>query len=105
MRRRRRSATAILVTVLTIAIAGWPLKSATAQGSSDPEPTADAMILDALLLRPLGLAKTAVGAGVFVASLPFTVFSGSVSDAARKLVIEPAKDTFGRPLGELRKRP
>ena len=63
-------------------------------------PSAAAMAVDLLVARPLGLAATVVGSVVFVASLPFTALAGNVGDPADKLVVEPAKFTFVRPLGE-----
>lgn len=62
-------------------------------------PSAEAMIMDGLILRPLGIAATAVGTGVFLATLPFTALGGNTGQAGRKLVADPAKYTFGRCLG------
>ncbi|MGQ0658106.1 MAG: hypothetical protein ACT4NU_08445 [Chromatiales bacterium] len=59
------------------------------------------MLFDLVVLRPLGVAGTAIGAAAFVVALPFTVPSGSVSESARELVGKPAEYTFNRPLGEL----
>jgi hypothetical protein len=56
---------------------------------------------DILLLRPLGFAATVIGAGVFVVSLPFSALGRNVDEAAQKLIVEPAKFTLSRPLGEL----
>ena len=42
---------------------------------------------------------TAVGAGVFLVSLPFTALAGSVSESAETLVLGPAETTFMRCLG------
>ena len=58
------------------------------------------MAADALIGRPLGLGATILGTGAFVATLPFTVCSGSVRDAARGMIKEPGAWTFTRPLGE-----
>lgn len=63
-------------------------------------PSAAAMAVDLLLVRPLGVASTIVGTGVFVLSLPFSLLGGNVDEAARMLVAEPAAYTFARPLGE-----
>ena len=72
-----------------------------AQASSgDNTPGAGAMAMDAILVRPLSLAGTVLGAAVFVVGLPFEALAGNVSDPARRLVVEPAKYTFHRPLGE-----
>lgn len=59
------------------------------------------MALDALVLRPLGLLATGIGAVVFVVSLPFTLPSGDVGEAACELVQEPFAYTFSRPLGDM----
>lgn len=59
------------------------------------------MVLDLLILRPLGLLTTGVGSLAFVVSLPFTLPSGSTGAAACELVREPFAYTFSRPLGEL----
>jgi len=62
---------------------------------------AEAIILDTLLLRPIGLAATVVGTTVFVVSLPFSLLTRRVYKAAQKLVVEPGKYTFTRPLGQV----
>jgi hypothetical protein len=62
--------------------------------------SAEAMMVDTLLLRPLGLVATVVGTAVFVVSLPFSIPTKQVDKAAQKLVVEPAKYTFTRPLGQ-----
>ena len=62
--------------------------------------SSDAMVIDALIIRPVMVVVTAVGVVAFVASLPFTVLSGSVGKAGNAMVVEPAAYTFTRPLGE-----
>jgi len=66
-------------------------------------PSADAMAVDAVVVRPVGLVTTVLGAAVFVVSLPFTAASGSVAEAGDTLVGDPARYTFKRRLGEFRK--
>jgi hypothetical protein len=63
-------------------------------------PSATAMAADALLLRPLSLAGTALGLGIFLAGLPFELASNSVPAASHRLIVEPGEFTFTRPLGE-----
>ena len=58
------------------------------------------MLVDAVLLRPLGLVATVLGTAVTVVTLPFTLPSGSAGEAARAMIVEPAEYTFNRPLGE-----
>ena len=57
------------------------------------------MMFDLILLRPLGLAATVIGTAFFIVSLPVSAIGGNTGEAAKKLVVEPAKYTFSRPLG------
>lgn len=59
------------------------------------------MLLDAFLLRPLGLAATVLGTATFIATLPFSLPTRSADDAAKFLVVKPVEYTFARPLGEV----
>ncbi len=59
------------------------------------------MVLDLLVLRPLGLLATGVGSVAFVVALPFTLPSGSAGEASCELVRKPFAYTFSRPLGEM----
>ena len=59
------------------------------------------ILMDALLLRPLGLAATVLGTAAFIVTLPFSLPTRSADDAAQVLVVKPATYTFARPLGEV----
>lgn len=70
--------------------------------SVDESPSAAAMTVDLLVVRPLGLVASVVGIGLFVVQLPFAVLSGDMpNNPANKLVSEPLAYTFTRPLGEM----
>lgn len=58
------------------------------------------MMVDVLVVRPLGVATTAVGTILTVIALPFTLPSGSVRESAEMMIVKPAEYTFKRPLGE-----
>lgn len=58
------------------------------------------MVVDAVVVRPLGLAATVLGTVLTVVALPFTIPSGSVEASARELILRPAEYTFKRPLGD-----
>jgi hypothetical protein len=75
-----------------------PLLAESGEGTGDKGTD---MMLDLLILRPLGLLATGVGSAAFVVSLPFTLPSGSTGAAACELVREPFAYTFARPLGDL----
>ncbi len=54
---------------------------------------------DILIVRPVSLAATVVGTALFIVSLPFSIPSDSVETVAKKLVEEPFRYTFMRPIG------
>jgi len=89
---KRRLFTAILVSAFVVAC---PAPAAAA-----PEDSGMAMVMDVVVARPLCLAATAIGSVFFVVSLPFAASTKSVKRSAQALVIEPAKATFTRPLGD-----
>jgi hypothetical protein len=75
-----------------------------AQGSGDPvysiqNPPAFAMIGDLLIARPLLIAATIIGTGLFVVALPFTATGGGIGRTGKALVVDPAKAAFVRCLG------
>ncbi|MDX1518993.1 MAG: multidrug transporter [Gammaproteobacteria bacterium] len=92
--------------VLTIALLAFSSRMSLAEHQMGDEhtantytPSAGAMILDGLVYRPLSLAGTAVGLGVFIVTLPFSALGGNVEQAGETLVVEPARATFGECLG------
>lgn len=58
------------------------------------------MMGDLVVIRPLGIAATAVGVVFYVLSLPFSLAGGNEEEARQKLMGDPAGYTFKRPLGE-----
>lgn len=72
---------------------------ASAQGFED-EPSAGAVAFDLVIVRPLSLVTTVLGAGLFVVSVPFAAIQGDPLAAADTLVVDPARYTFTRPLGD-----
>ncbi len=74
--------------------------SAPAFAAGQDKPDGSIIVLDVLLARPLGIVSIALGVGVFIIALPFTLPTRSVGTAADKLVAEPFKFTFIRPIGE-----
>lgn len=55
---------------------------------------------DLLILRPASLLKAAFGVGYLVAATPFALPSGNLGQVTDRLVVDPAKDTFRRDLGD-----
>ena len=44
--------------------------------------------------------RTVTGAAFWIATSPFTVLGGNISEAGEVLVVKPFKYTFGSPLGK-----
>jgi len=95
---KRAIASMLLVTMMTVSLPA----SATdivEDDTTSSRPTVYAMGLDAGLVRPVGLAATVIGVGLFVATLPFSLLGGNVKESAKTLVGDPARLTFYRCLG------
>ncbi len=86
-----------LVLLMLAAVPG--ISAAESDGSVTGDKATD-MVVDLVVLRPLGLVGTVLGSVLTVVALPFTIPSGSVGDSARALVVKPAEYTFKRPLGD-----
>lgn len=90
----------LLVAALSLSLLAPQLSLA--GGVSDEDPSALAMIGDAVVARPLGIVFTAVGAVFYVVTLPFSLAGGNAKAAGRELVVGPAEATFVRCLGCVR---
>lgn len=95
-----------LALALTMALPSLAAVAEVSQGNASGDPVYDvqgppafAMIGDLVIARPLLIAATAVGAGLFVVSLPFTALGGNVGAAGKALVVDPGKAAFVRCLG------
>jgi hypothetical protein len=62
--------------------------------------TSESMVFDLALIRPLGIVGIAVGTGAFILSLPFSALGGNTNEAFERLMADPARYTFKRPLGD-----
>jgi hypothetical protein len=67
--------------------------------------TPEAIVTDALIVRPACLVVTIFGAAFFVVTLPISAVSKSVDRTADSLVNKPAHATFIRPLGNFTELP
>lgn len=64
------------------------------------EPSAEEITLDVVICRPAGVLGLAAGTVIFVVASPIALITGSTKTTAKKLIVEPYKFTFQRPLGE-----
>lgn len=87
------------MTLLAATITAAPAFADEMDDQIGQRPSAMAMFGDAILARPLLFAITLGGTATFVASLPFTALGGNVEEAAKTLVVGPAKSTFTRCMG------
>ena len=89
----------LLAAVLLFTWAASPALAKEKQSITGEDRNAVSMMFDLVLLRPLGLAATVIGTAFFIVSLPVSAIGGNTGEAAKKLVVAPAKYTFSRPLG------
>jgi hypothetical protein len=98
-RWKKRPIAFILLCIFLLTIT---LSPALAQDSeTDSDITAASMIGDLFVLRPLGLVATILGTAFFLVTLPITAGVGNTEVAGERLVKDPGKFTFNRPLGKL----
>jgi hypothetical protein len=85
-------------------VLGYSLDRAGMRGFTDPPPkeqsSAAVVAADALIARPIGLALTIAGTGVFLVTLPMSAGSSSTDTAAEGLIVKPGGYTFVRPFGK-----
>ncbi len=94
--RIRRATVAVAFCALLVPV------GAGAQEAQVKPKSAGPVVTDALIVRPMMVVRTLFGVGTFLVSLPFTAPGDHVAEAAEVLVLEPARKTFLRPLGEHR---
>lgn len=91
--------------VVTLSISGLLLSGSVVAAGCDTdyrqgkEPVAGAMLADAVVVRPLTLVASVLGAAIWVVTLPFTLLGGNTDEAGDVLVLDPLCYTFKRPLG------
>jgi len=85
----------ILVCVLAVSLGGVN----TSVASSDTGPLE--VIADVVVVRPGCLLATVIGSAFFVVALPAAAISRSIPKTADVLVVQPAKATFTRPVGDM----
>jgi len=92
--------TLILMTVASLLIIPFGSTAMAQEYFETEEPSGGAMMYDLCVVRPVGLVATALGSVAFVLSWPFSALGDNSDVAGQKLVKDPAKYTFVRPLGE-----
>lgn len=90
--------TAVLGVALGAMLLSLPSAADTRQ-RMEAQPGGGAMIVDALLVRPVMAAAMLGGTALFIVSMPFSAMGGNMEGAAETLVMTPARATFARCLG------
>ena len=90
----------LLPGLIALALAATPLFATAEDPNTVSGDKGTDMLVDIIVMRPLGLATTLIGTALTVVALPFTIPTGSVGDSAREMIVKPAEFTFKRPLGE-----
>jgi len=85
-----------LLTIVCVTVIG--LGSVNAGHASEGDPLD--VVADVALVRPGCFVATVLGSAVFIVALPIAVISRSVKQTADTLVLQPAKATFTRPIGD-----
>ena len=94
-RPARRLALALLAAAAVVA---GPAKAQDRLGWD--QPNYGEMAVDGFVVRPIGLVSTVLGTGAWIVTLPFSALGGNAGEAARELIVRPARFTFARPLGD-----
>jgi hypothetical protein len=94
------------LTVIFLIIGFWIVSSGSVVQAQDEfarfptdKRSAESMVFDLAFVRILGIAGIAVGTGAFIISLPFSALGGNADEAFERLMADPARYTFKRPLG------
>jgi hypothetical protein len=73
--------------------------------SSDVEPClsppGELILVDALVMRPIGIAACVIGLAGALVTIPFAAASNSQDRVAQSLIVQPFEYTFKRPLGTM----
>lgn len=94
----KRTVSALLA-ALVLFLAVTPAEASSTMEKGEPSSTE--IIFDVLIGRPLGIVATVLGTAVFIVGLPFTIPARSVGVTADKLIADPFKYTFARPVGDI----
>lgn len=90
-------ATFLLVCSLVLYLNSFVL----AKDNPSGRPSTGEIVLDILVLRPLGFFGTILGASAFVMSLPVSIPYEKTDEVLETVVMVPFAFTFERPLGKI----
>lgn len=92
----------VLVAATLMLMAGGVHAQSSIDDTDASTPSAGAMAFDLVLVRPLSLGASVLGAGLFILDLPLSIFQKDApAEPFHQLVVNPIRYTFTRPLGKL----
>jgi hypothetical protein len=88
----------LIVTVISLVTLNLyvPVSAQEEKWPKDDPNTDEYNMADLFIARPMGFAAGIIGTGLFILSLPFTIPTRSVDEAAQMLVVKPFKFSFER---------
>ena len=92
----------ICLGVLASFLVGCASTQPAAGVQSDYDPDPRNMLIE-VAVRPLSLATTVAGTGLYVFTWPFAAASGSTKVTGKELVVKPWRATFSRRMGDFEK--
>jgi len=90
----------VIVLLTTIALVTVPCMTCFAEGLQQDDDLIAGKMAAEVIVRPLGICATLIGAAIFIVTLPFSALGGNTQAAHEYLVEDPFKFTFNRPLGD-----
>jgi len=99
MKKNFRSAVAAVLVLVFVAASPASAGMLEPDAERAKNATAGEIIGDLFVIRPVTLAMTFVGTGLWIVSAPFTIMGENFRRSGEVLFIEPAMYTFGYPLG------
>ena len=89
----------ILLVAVSFIVIPFGASSIAASKSTAPERNAALMLVDGVVVRPFQLSSLLIGTVSFVLTSPWSALGGNMEEAYTKMMVEPARQTFKRPLG------
>ena len=100
----RKFTTTMMVMMISLTLSLSPVAAMAQEETGvyvyESEPSGEAMIGDALIVRPVSLVCLGVSSLVFLIGWPFAAAGGNQDEAKQALLKDPVRYTFKRPLGD-----
>ena len=92
-----------IASVLLLSVASFVrAEESEPQVTEETDITAEKILADVFVLRPVGIVATAFGIATYIVALPITLITKSHDTVGQKLVGTPWKYTFQRRVGDVK---